>query len=77
MTGSVSAFIFMRIRVSSPASQASIVRSISSIRPWREWVGETSALRKLRGRAYPVKRLKTSATSAAMSGSVVKSPKSS
>ena len=74
---SVSEFIFMTIRACWPASCAATVRSISRRIPSRRCTGETSALRKSCGRAWPVSELNMSVTSAAMAGSAVKRPKSS
>ena len=74
---SVREFIFITIRAGRPASCAAIVCSISWRIPSRRCTGETSALRTCCGRATPVSELNMSATSAAMSGSVVNRPKSS
>src|SRR5256885_1666224 len=73
---SVSEFIFMTIRACWPASCAATVRSISRGIPARGRTGETSALRKSCGRAWPVSELNMSVTSAARPGAAGKRPES-
>ena len=76
-SGSTRELILIRIRPPSPARAARTTRSTSFKIPSRRNQGPTSSLRNTAGRVLPVTALNTSATSAAMSSSAVKRPRSS
>ena len=75
--GSTSAFTLSRIRAGAPSAAAAATRRISSTSRSRMVNGATSSLRNSCGRPKPVTWLKRSATSAEISSSAVKSPRSS
>jgi len=73
-SGSVSPLVFSTMRPSGPADASASMAEITSVRVVS---GDTTRRRRLTSDPEPVRRLKTSATSAPMSGSAVRSPMSS
>ena len=73
-SGSVSPLVFSTMRPSGPACASASMAVMTSARVVN---GDTTRRRKLTSDPDPVSRLKTSATSAPMSGSAVSRPMSS
>ena len=74
--GSTIELSFITMRAGRPASAWPISRSMSCASRWRSECGATRSLRYSRCRESPVRKLKRSVTSAAISGRTVKSPRS-